>query len=145
MDYWELVARESIRDLVARYNANVDSGRFSQVLELFSPSGVMDPNNGREYKGHDEILSIFTSAREAGSDESGQPTYLRHFTGTLQIDLENESSASSRCYYLVLTAIGLDHWGRYIDKFTVVDGEWRFLHRRTTMDGCAPGSILMNQ
>ena len=36
MELWELVARESIRDLVARYNANGDSGRFDQVLELFA-------------------------------------------------------------------------------------------------------------
>ena len=32
----ELVARESIRDLVARYNPNGDSGRFDQVVELFA-------------------------------------------------------------------------------------------------------------
>jgi hypothetical protein len=34
MEGWELTARESIRDLVIRYNANGDSGRFAQVLEL---------------------------------------------------------------------------------------------------------------
>jgi len=28
MEIWELVARESVRDLVQRYNANGDSGRF---------------------------------------------------------------------------------------------------------------------
>jgi hypothetical protein len=33
-----LVARESIRDLVARYNANGDTGRFAQVLDLFRPT-----------------------------------------------------------------------------------------------------------
>ena len=32
----ELIARESIRDLVARYNANGDSGRFDQVVELMA-------------------------------------------------------------------------------------------------------------
>ena len=39
---WELVARESIRDLVARYNANGDSGRFDQVMALFAPDAVME-------------------------------------------------------------------------------------------------------
>src|SRR5579864_7356005 len=37
MEFWELIAREAIRDLVARYNANADTGRFDQVMELFSP------------------------------------------------------------------------------------------------------------
>ena len=32
----------AIRDLVARYNANGDSGRFDQVLELFAPDAVME-------------------------------------------------------------------------------------------------------
>ena len=41
MELWELTARESIRDLVARYNANADTGRFDQVLELFAPDAVM--------------------------------------------------------------------------------------------------------
>ncbi|MET0627555.1 MAG: nuclear transport factor 2 family protein [Acidimicrobiia bacterium] len=41
VELWELSAREEIRDLVARYNANGDTGRFPQVLELFAPDAVM--------------------------------------------------------------------------------------------------------
>ena len=33
MESWELVARESVRDLVARYNANGDSGRFDEMRQ----------------------------------------------------------------------------------------------------------------
>ena len=29
-----------------------------------------------------------------------------------------------RSYYAALSSFGLDHWGRYIDEFGVVDGEW---------------------
>ena len=67
MESWELVARESIRDLVARYNANADSGRFDQVLECFAPDAVMELD-GRPYRGHDEIRTIFTGAAELVSD-----------------------------------------------------------------------------
>ena len=42
MELWELVARESIRDLVARYNANGDAGRFDQVWTLFADDAVME-------------------------------------------------------------------------------------------------------
>src|SRR3954464_15685043 len=42
MEQWELVAREAIRDLVARYNANGDSGRIDEVIALFAPHAVLD-------------------------------------------------------------------------------------------------------
>jgi len=41
MEVWELVARESIRDCIARYNANGDSGRIDQMVEVFAPDGIM--------------------------------------------------------------------------------------------------------
>ena len=36
VEMWEAIAREAIRDLVARYNANGDSGRFEPLMELFA-------------------------------------------------------------------------------------------------------------
>jgi hypothetical protein len=138
VEVWELVARESIRDLVARYNANGDSGRFDQVLECFAPDAVMELD-GRPYRGHDEIRSIFTGAAELARGGS-EPVLVRHHTSTLQIDLIDRQEATSRCYYQVLSETGLDHWGRYLDRYGVVDGRWRFVHRREFLDGFVPGS-----
>jgi hypothetical protein len=136
MEHWELVARESIRDLVARYNANGDTGRFEQLPPLFAPDAVMDAGVGGEHKGHAEILSIFTGARDRATANNGDvPTYLRHMTATHQIDIIDENNAKGRCYYFVITAIGLDHWGRYIDEYKTVDGVWKFARRRVTVDG----------
>ena len=138
MEVWELVARESIRDLVARYNANADSGRFDQVLECFAPDALMELD-GTPYRGHQEIRSIFIGAAERARRGPG-PVLVRHHTSTLQIDVAGPSEASSRCYYQVLSASGLDHWGRYLDRYGVRNGEWKFLHRREFLDGFAPGS-----
>lgn len=137
MDTWELVARESIRDLVARYNANGDSGRFDHVVELFAPDAVMEVD-GREYHGREEIRTIFTTAADSIRDRPGPPL-LRHHTSTLQVDVDGPESATARCYYQVLMADGLDHWGRYIDRFGVVDGRWLFTRRREVLDGFVPG------
>ena len=137
MESWELVARESVRDLVARYNANGDSGRFDQVVELFAPDAVMEVD-GREYRGRDEIRTIFTTAADSIRDRPGPP-FVRHHTSTLQIDVDGLASATARCYYQVLMAHGLDHWGRYIDQFGVVDGRWLFTRRREVLDGVVPG------
>jgi hypothetical protein len=137
MEPWELNARESIRDVVARYNANGDSGRFDQVVALFAPDAVMDVG-GIVYTGHDEIRTIFTTVQAVRAGRS-DPAYLHHHTASLQIDVIDPSTATARCYFEVLMAHGLDHWGRYLDEFGVVDGAWRFTRRRVVTDGATPG------
>jgi uncharacterized protein (TIGR02246 family) len=140
MDLAELIAREEIRDLVARYNANGDAGRYEQVLELFAPDAEMDVS-GIVYRGRDEIRTIFTGA---AADFSSQPgfRYVRHATTTHQIDLTGPTSAEGRCYFFVVMAHGLDHWGRYRDRYAVVDGRWCFEHRRVVVDGSFDGREL---
>ena len=133
------VAREAIRDLVARYNANGDTGRFAQVRELVSPTATMTIDVDRSYSGIDDIMSIFTSTK---SNTSGQLTHVRHFTSTHQIDVHDASTASGRLYFAVLTDIGLDHWGRYVDTYTKSNDRWLFASRRVTVDGWASNSLF---
>ncbi len=139
MELWELVARESIRDLVARYNANADSGRFDQVLECFAPEAIMELD-GTPYRGRDHIRSIFTGTAELVRAQGTAPILVRHHTSTLQIDVSGPHKASSRCYYQVISNNGLDHWGRYLDSYGTIDGRWYFFHRREFLDGRAPDS-----
>jgi hypothetical protein len=140
MEQWQIEAREAIRDLVARYNANGDSGRFAQVIELFAPDAVMQLDDG-ERRGHDEIMTIFTGTRDRVAS-GDTPTYVRHLTATHQIDLVDPATARGRSYYQVLTTVGLDHWGCYIDDYRTVDGAWRFARRRVTVDGRSPDSLF---
>ena len=143
MQTWELAAREAIRDLVARYNANGDAGRFAQVLELFAGDAVMTVDGGHVSHGVDEIAQIFSgAARLVAANADDSPRYVRHFTSTHQIDLVDGEHATGRCYFQVLTAIGLDHWGRYVDEYRVVDGRWRFAARSATVDGHSPESLF---
>jgi uncharacterized protein (TIGR02246 family) len=144
MDHDELVARESIRDLVARYNAGADGGRFDEVIALFAPDAVMEVPN-ETLNGRDEIAGLFrrTQQRVLGAAPApGARQYVRHFTATLQIDVEGPDAARSRCYYQVIMAHGLDHWGRYIDRYRKVDGAWRFAHRKVTTDGRTDRSVM---
>ncbi len=140
MEQWEINARESIHDLVARYNSNGDAGRFAQVMELFAPDAAMEVND-LVYRGHDEIITIFTGARQQVRGGSA-PSFVRHFGATHQIDIIDAQSASGRLYFAVLSSIGLDHWGRYTYHYRVVDGFWRFAHRRVVVDGQSPDSIM---
>jgi hypothetical protein len=142
MDLAELIARENVRDLVARYNANADTGRFDQAVELFAPEAVLEIGDAR-HEGREGIRALFVGTRDVVAGRGGdRPTYVRHHTATLQIDVTSASTAQSRCYYVVLLAHGLDHWGRYIDELAEIDGRWQFTHRRVTIDGWAEGSAF---
>ena len=133
-------AREQIRDLVARYNANGDSGRFSQVKALFVNDAVMRIEPDREYVGVDAIMTIFTGTSE--NTASSGLTHVRHFTSTHQIDFEDDSHATGRLYFAVLTDVGLDHWGRYVDRYVRTDDGWRFARRAVSVDGWSDRSFF---
>jgi SnoaL-like domain len=137
MDSSEVLARESIRDLVARYNSNGDSGRFDEVLALFADDAVMELPGGVLYEGLEMIATVFTGTQQnlKTLPAEGVPTYIRHYTATHQIDILDGQSARGRCYYQVLMPHGLDHWGRYLDSYTFRDGRWLFSRRKVTMDG----------
>jgi hypothetical protein len=156
MELWELVARESIRDCIARYNANGDSGRIDQMVEVFAPDGVME-THGNRYEGRPAIHAFMSSVVEQGRvDEPtvtepaeltptqewiarGRTPFIRHFTATTQIDVISETEARARSYYLFITVHGLDHWGRYLDEFAPVDGRWLITHRREITDAAFAG------
>ncbi|MFM8649786.1 MAG: nuclear transport factor 2 family protein [Actinomycetota bacterium] len=133
------LSREAIRDLVARYNANGDSGRFAQVRELFANDAVMTIEGDRSYHGADEIMTIFTGTK---SNTSGNLSHVRHFTSTHQIDLVDPTHATGRLYYAVLTDIGLDHWGRYVDSYIRTNGRWLFASRKVSVDGWSPNTLF---
>jgi ketosteroid isomerase-like protein len=143
VDLDELVAREGIRDLVARYNANADAGRFVEVVELFTEDAVIQLR-GELIEGRAAIDAMFRDVRTlvTASVSPGITPHLRHFTATLQIDVTDADHATSRCYFQVLMPEGLDHWGRYFDDFRRVDGRWRFARRRVSIDGRRAGSLF---
>jgi hypothetical protein len=142
MEVSELVARESIRDLVARYNANGDSGRFAQVADVFAPDAVMElvaaDGTVRRFEGIEEVMTIFTDTKagwDAAADPGRGPRHVRHFVATHQIDVDDEDHARGRSYFMVLMPHGLDHWGRYVDRYERRDGRWLIVERRALSDG----------
>lgn len=138
MEHWELAARESIRDLVARYNTAGDAGRFDPVLALFTEDASMALPDG-VHDGLAAIRAIFEGASARTGGEGSQARFIRHFTATHQIDLLNENEATGRCYFVVFTDRGADHWGRYLDAYRRVDDRWLFAMREVKVDGSVPG------
>lgn len=140
MELWELLARESIRDLVARYNANADSGRYVPVLELFAEDAVFESIHGDErvlYEGRAGVERMFTGVQTsfaANPAAEAMPRYMRHLVSTHQIDFVDEQHATGRAYWNVVLATGLDSWGRYFDEYEQRDGRWLFTRRTVRRD-----------
>src|SRR3954453_19163607 len=132
MEQWELAARESVRDLIAHYNLAGDRGWLDDMLELFTPDATLTID-GTDHVGRDAIRTVFTQAK------GPHPELIRHHVATLKIDVADTDHASSRCYFQVLTMHGLDHWGRYTDRFVRLDGRWRFSHRSVRVAAPTPG------
>jgi hypothetical protein len=150
MEVWELVARESIRDRIARWNANGDAGRMAEMVKVLAPDVEFSIREGEVMHGRDAVLASLLGVKDGKADSVDAPAptgrYLppgkgrsiRHFTSNPQIDFESDTLARVRTYYQVLSSFGLDHWGRYLDEFGVVDGEWLITKRTVTTEGVDP-------
>ena len=139
MEMWELAAREAIRDLVARYNQYGDHARFDPMLELFATDAVLELYPGERHEGRDAIRAFFENAAAGGGGGGSRLRILRHLTATHQIDVESADAASGRCYFVVLTEKGLDHWGSYRDRYRRIDAVWRFAARSVRVDQVTAG------
>ncbi|HLM19312.1 MAG TPA: nuclear transport factor 2 family protein [Acidimicrobiia bacterium] len=154
MELWELVARESIRDRIARWNSNGDAGRMAEMVKVLAPDVQFSIREGEVLHGRDEVLQSLLGVREAKARSGsaapdavpvtgrylppGKRPSIRHYTSSPTIDFESETHARVRTYYAVLSSFGLDHWGRYLDEFGVVDGEWLITERTVTTEGVDP-------
>ncbi len=58
MEMWELVAREHIRDTLARYNWAGDAGRLDELAETFCADGVLEIRGAERLRGRSEIVAF---------------------------------------------------------------------------------------
>ena len=58
---WELVARERIRDTLARYNWSGDAGRLDGLAETFCADGVLEIRGFQPLRGRSEIVTFLRS------------------------------------------------------------------------------------
>ncbi len=145
MQVWELVARERIRDTLARYNWSGDAGRLDDLAETFCTDGVLEIRGMEPLRGRAEIAAFLGGVTATAATAGAVKRVVRHnvanvlFTGLIP-DRAHVSS-----YFTVVTEIGLDHFGRYRDTL-VPDGDgWLIEHRKVTTDWAAPGSTMARQ
>ena len=138
MELWELSAREAIRETVASYAHCADSGRFAELAALFAIDGALEVSGEAPLMGRDAIRAYLHGV---GVQLKGATTVplIRHHVSNLTIEVLSPTEARGACYFLAVTEHGVDHWGRYRDRYVPEGEQWRFSHRYVKTDGTTPG------
>jgi hypothetical protein len=139
VDTWELAAREAIRETVASYAHHADSGRFAEFAALFATDGALEVRGESPLNGRDAIrLYLEGVALDLEAASTGAPL-IRHHVSNLTITVESPTAATGACYFLAVTEHGVDHWGRYRDRYVPEGDRWVFAHRFVRTDGTMRG------
>jgi hypothetical protein len=80
------------------------------------------------------------ATRRTGATEGPDraPEFVRHNLTTSLITFEDENTAHGRTYFFVVSNIGPDHMGVYVDRFEKYEGRWLIAERNVRIDWVAP-------
>ncbi len=141
MDAAEVIAREQIRDVIARYNHAGDRGRLDELVLCFTEDGVMQLADVPELRGREAIRGYLEGVVRDLAAATTRAT-LRHHVASSLIQLTGIDTADVRSSFSVYTEVGLDHWGGYRDRLARVGEAWLLARRRVHVDGAAPSSRM---
>jgi hypothetical protein len=139
MDAPEAMAREAMRETMARYNQAGDRGRIEELASCFALDGVLVVGDDAPIEGRDAIRSFMEGVADFGRAQAAHPL-LRHHVSSVLVERTSADEGAAKSYFFAITDIGPDHWGSYRDRFRRVDNRWLFAHRSVRVDGYAPGS-----
>lgn len=137
MESWEVVARELVRDTIARYAHGADTGHFEALADCFTADGVLELE-GEKVVGR-EAIRDFLGRQAQSVARTPAVTYVRHHVASTWIEVAGRAAATARSYFVVLTDVGVDHWGRYRDALVPDGDRWRFTRRTVRTEGRTPG------
>ncbi|MCH9827255.1 MAG: nuclear transport factor 2 family protein [Gammaproteobacteria bacterium] len=127
-----------INHLLSRYAQSIDRGRLDELASLFSEDGVLQ-TPAWSACGRQKILERLSGM---GETPGRRPRFVRHHVTSFVAESAGEGAASGRAYFLVLTDIGLDHAGIYIDRYTLLGQQWQIASRQVRLDWMAEGSLM---
>ncbi|MFF1732080.1 nuclear transport factor 2 family protein [Streptomyces sp. NPDC058247] len=133
MESWELAARESVRDTIARYAHAGDRFRLRELAECFTSEGVLEIKGSHRAQGREAIVSMLGD--DVGASRPARDGFfVRHFVTNIHFDAVTRHRIDTSAYFMVLTDRGPDHWGRYRDAFEPVGTDWLLAHRLAAVD-----------
>jgi hypothetical protein len=147
MEFWELVARESCRDTLAQYTHSGDRYLLDDFAAAFCEDGILEIRGSAPVQGRAAIVERVAGAtapktrpRETPPDTPRR--IVRHSVTNIRFESVSPGEATVASYFTVFTEIGLDHMGRYRDRFVPVGDRWLIAHRFVSTDWRAPDSVF---
>jgi hypothetical protein len=143
----ELIARECIRQTMARYTMAGDRLRSEDFVAVFTEDAVLETERVPEAdafrcEGRAAISEWFGRWRRRDRVPSAQrATFIRHHLSTSQVEFTAPDTARARTYWVAYSDIGPDHCGYYVDVFRKAGEEWLIAHRKVRLDWRAPQSL----
>jgi hypothetical protein len=149
----ELMAREAIRQTMARYNIAGDRLQAEEFVAVFTEDAILESERMEEddafYCEGREAIRQWISRWGDGSGKSAsaerQASFVRHHLSTSLIELAGPDTAKARTYWAVYSDIGPDHAGHYLDDFRKVGDSWLIARRRVRLDWKSPDSIFFKR
>ena len=90
---WELVAREQIRDTLARYNWAGDAGRLDELAETFCADGVLEIRGQQPLRGRSEIVAFLGSVTgNIGASTDVKPIVRHNVANVLFTELTRDQA-----------------------------------------------------
>lgn len=142
MEQWELVARERIRDTLAKYNWSGDSLRLDEFAETFCDDGELQLRGQDPVRGRAAIAAFIGGVAAPTTEAAVANRIVRHNLTNVRFVELTLQHAQVASYFTVVTEIGLDHIGRYRDTFVPVGDQWLIRHRFISTDWAAPDSTM---
>ena len=129
--------RVQIHHTMAVYCSSVDSGDVDGVVSVFADDAQLELSSGTKVRGKAAIRAFYLPV--IGPDRPdrapGEPIpLLRHNLTTSRVEFVDENTAQGWTYFMTLTKHGLDHAGRYVDRFVRHGERWLLEDRRILVE-----------
>jgi hypothetical protein len=136
----ERLAREAIAKTLAACTQAGDARKADTYAQCFTEDGVLHLQS--QIEGRESIRRWMSAPSVIPQPDGPSPGFVSHHLTTCRIDITSPTTATVRTYWLVTTAIGLDHNGYYDDRFSKVGDEWLISHRRPRTLWKSPTSLV---
>jgi hypothetical protein len=142
MQTWELAIRESVRQTLADYTAGTDRNRIDDLAACFAPNGALTFTGGEPMVGPTAIVAGLKAQVSRFAQNPVPLTLVRHHVSSMRFGSVSRDRVEVGSYFLALTDIGVDHWGRYRDVLVPVDDRWLFTSREAIAEGFSADSLM---
>lgn len=130
-------ARVMIHYTMAVYANSVDSGDVEGVVSAFAEDAQLELSGGLAVRGRAAIRAFYEPVIGASRPDRqpGEPLpLLRHNLTTSRVEFVSDAVAQGWTYFMSVSRHGLDHTGRYIDRFVRHGERWLIDDRRIVVE-----------